>query len=62
MSPNPKNLTGASCSVAFELRDTFIFAITVIFTVVNASCQRHAIDIQTSIPVDVFGDILEYNG
>jgi len=55
------NLAGTIGSVALELRDTFIFAITVIFTVVNASCQRHSIDIQTFIPVDVFGDILKYN-
>ena len=55
------NFAGTIGSMAFELGDTFIFAITVIFTIVNASCQRHSIDIQTFIPVDVFGDILEYN-
>ena len=32
------NLAGTVGSAAFELIDTFIFAITIIFTIVNASC------------------------
>ena len=52
------NLAGTIRSTAFELSDTIIFTIFVIIAIVNASCQRRPIDIQTLTPVDIFGDIL----
>ena len=55
---NVFNLTRTVGSAAFELSDTVIFAITIIFTVVNAPCQRHPIDIETLIPVFIFCNIL----
>ena len=58
ISYDSTNLAGAICRAAFELSDTFIFAITIILTVVNASCQGHSIDIQTFVPVGIFSDIL----
>ena len=58
ISPNPTNLTRAIGSAAFELSDTVILAISFIFTIVNASCQRHPIDIETLIPVCIYGNIL----
>ena len=58
---NSNNLAGAICCAAFELRDTFIFAITIIFTIVNASRQRHSIDIEAFVPVGILGDILKEN-
>ena len=52
------NLAGTIRSTTLELRDTFIFAITVVVAIVNASCQRRPIDIHTLIPVGIFSDIL----
>ena len=52
------NLTGTIRSTTFELSDAIIFTISVIVAIVNASCQRRPIDIQTLIPVCIFSDIL----
>ena len=52
------NLTWTICSATLKLSNTCIFAMTVIFTIVNASCQRHSIDIETFIPVRIFSNIL----
>ena len=53
------NLAGTIRSTTLELRDTFIFAIAVAVAIVNASCQRRPINIQTLIPVGIFSDILK---
>ena len=57
---NATNLAGTIGSEAFELSDTIIFAISIIFAVVNASCQGHSIGIQTFIPIGIFVDILKF--
>ena len=59
MSYDSTNLAGTVGSAAFELSDTFIFAIHIIFTIVNASCQRHSIDIKAFVPVGILGNILK---
>ena len=60
-SCNYTNLAGTIGSAAFEMSDAVTFAVSIIFTVVNASSQRHSIDIQTFIPIGIFVDILKYN-
>ena len=55
---NSTNLAGTIGSAAFELGYTIIFTFTAIFTIVNASCQRHSIHIKTFIPIYILRDIL----
>ena len=59
LTNNFAHLAGAVGSEVFELRDTFTFTITVIFAIVYASCQRHSIDIETLIPVEILADVLQ---
>ena len=61
MQQNFTNLTGAIRSATLELSNTCIFTVTVIFTIVNASRQRHSIDVETLIPVGIFCNILKYD-
>ena len=61
ISYDSTNLAGTVGGAAFELIDTFVFAITIIFTIINASCQRHSIDIEALVPVDILGKILKEN-
>ena len=58
---NSTNLAGTIGSAAFELGYTIIFTFAAIFTIVNASCQGHPVDIETRIPFGIFCYILKYN-
>ena len=64
LNQNIQNLTNLAWTIrsaALKLSNTCIFAIIVIFTIINTSCQRHSIDIETFIPVGIFCNILKYD-
>ena len=52
------NLTGTILGTGFELIDTSSFTFTVVFTAIDATRQRHAILIETFVPVGIFFNVL----
>ena len=51
--------TGAVFGASFELLNASCFAFSIVFTGIDAACQRHAILIQTFVPVGIFFKVLK---